>query len=250
MVAWPLEVCGGELGAAAAHGPLIAEVPLALLAALSASVQSRAACILPPQAIEEQAQAKSQETAKLKAAFESGQAGDLDGLTVKQLQTLVKQNGVSIARTKVDLIKLLDQAEPGINHSNLTVVALKAKLKEHQIGVLRTKQELVGLLAEKQAALQHAQQLAAQLKKVSAPGGLDQLTVVELKEMAKSKGVSLNMTKQDVIVLLDELEPDVDHAALKGKLLIEAKKKHHIGPLKNKQQLNHGAGESRQRRAG
>ncbi len=228
VVAWPLEICGGELGAKAAFVPLTA---------LSAPVQAGAACILPPQAIEEQAKAKSQETAKLKAAFESGEIGDLGGLTVKQLQSLSKQNGVSIARTKADFIQLLDQVEPGISHVDLSGVALKAKLKEHKIGLLRTKQELVGLLAEKQAALKHAQQLAEQLKKVPAPGGLDQLTVVELKEMAKSKGISLNLTKQDVIALLDELEPGIDHSGLKGKFLIEAKKKHHIGPLKNKQQL-------------
>ena len=55
--------------------------------------------------------------------------------------------------------------------------------------------------------------------------------------MAKAKGISLNMIKQDVIDLLDELEPGVDHSVLKGKTLIKAKKKHHIGPLKNKQQL-------------
>ena len=228
VVAWPLEICGGELGAKAALVPL---------SAISAPVQSGAACILPPQAIEEQAKAKSAETAKLKAAFESGQIRDLSGLTVKQLQTLSKQNGVSIARTKADFIQLLDEVEPGISHADLSGTVLKAKLKEHKIGLLRTKQELVGLLAEKQAALKHAQQLAEQLKKVPAPGGLDQLTVVELKEMAKTKGISLNLTKQDVIALLDELEPGVDHAGLKGKLLIEAKKKHHIGPLKNKQQL-------------
>ncbi len=228
VVAWPLEICGGELGAKAALIPLTA---------LSAPVQSSDACILPPQAIEEQAAAKSQEAAKLKSVFESGQIGDLDGLTVKQLQTLSKQNGVSIARTKTDFIKLLDQAEPGISHADLSGAALKAKLKEHKIGLLRTKQELVGLLAEKQAALKHAQQLAEQLKKVPAPGGLDELTVAELKDMAKGKGISLNMTKQDVIALLDELESGIDHSGLKGKLLIAAKKKHHIGPLKNKQQL-------------
>ena len=227
VVAWPLEICGGELGAKAALAPLTA---------IAAPTQS-GACILPPQAIEEQATAKSQETAKLKAAFESGQIGDLGGLTVQQLQTLSKQNGVSIARTKADFIQLLDQVESGINHADLAGATLKAKLKEHKIGLLRTKQELVGLLAKKQAALKHAQQLAEQLKKVPAPGGLDQLTVVEIKEMAKAKGISLNLTKQDVIAILDELEPGVDHSGLKGKLLIEAKKKHHIGPLKNKQQL-------------
>jgi hypothetical protein len=55
------------------------------------------------------------------------------------------------------------------------------------------------------------------------------------------------MTKQDVIDLLDELEPGVDHTGLKGASLIDAKKKHHIGPLKNKQQqvkaLEKSAGE-------
>ena len=75
------------------------------------------------------------------------------------------------------------------------------------------------------------------MKKVPASGGLQDLTVVELKEMAKTKGVSLNMTKQDVIELLDELEPGIDHSGLQGQALIAAKKKHHIGPLKNKQQL-------------
>jgi SPP1 gp7 family putative phage head morphogenesis protein len=216
VVAWPLGVCGGELGAKAAAEP--------------------AACILPPQAIEEQAKAKAAEDAKLKAAFESGQIADLNTLTVKQLQTMAKQNGVSIARTKADFIKLLDQAEPGFDHTNLTGAALKAKLKEHKIGMLRTKEELIKLLAEKQTALKQAQQLAEQLKKVPADG-LQDLTVVELKEMAKAKGISLNMTKQDVIDLLDELEPGVDHSNLSGKALIAAKKKHHIGPLKNKQQL-------------
>lgn len=229
VVAWPLEICGA--------GERRAKAWLVPLTAVSAPVQSGAACILPPQAIEEQAKAKAAETAKLKAAFESGEIGNLDGLTVKQLQSLAKQNGVSIARTKADFIHLLDQVEPGIGHADLAGAALKAKLKEHKIGLLRTKQELVELLAEKQAALKQAQQLAEQLKKVPAPGGLGQLTVVELKEMAKAKGISLNLTKQDVIELLDGLEPGVDHSGLKGKLLIEAKKKHHIGPLKNKQQL-------------
>lgn len=57
--------------------------------------------------------------------------------------------------------------------------------------------------------------------------GVHDLTVVELQEMAKAKGVSLNMTKQDVIDLLDEVEPGVDHKALQGATLIDAKKKHH-----------------------
>jgi len=45
------------------------------------------------------------------------------------------------------------------------------------------------------------------------------------------------MTKQDVIELLEELESGVDHSNLSRKALIAAKKKRHIGPLKNKHQL-------------
>ena len=214
VVAWPLVICGGELGTKAAAEP--------------------DACILPPQAIEKQAMAKSKEDAKLKAAFESGQIADLNTLTVKQLQTLAKQNGVSIARTKADFIKLLDQVEPGFDHSDLTGAALKAKLKEHKIGLLRTKDDLVKLLAKKQRVLKRAQQLSKRLKKGD---GLQLLTMNELKEMARSKGVSIYMIRQDVIDLLDKLEPGVDHSGLKGKSLIEAKNSYHIGAFKNKQLL-------------
>ncbi|HUT54386.1 MAG TPA: minor capsid protein [bacterium] len=217
IVAWPINICGSELIAVAADEP--------------------AACIIPPEGIEGQALAKAREDSKLKAAFEKGEIGDLQALTAKQLQTLAKQNGVSIARTKADFIKLLDQAEPGIEHGDLSGQALQAKIKEYKIGLLRTKEDLVKLLAEKQAALKQAQQITDQLKKVPAPGGLQGLSVNDLKDIAKDKGVSLNMTKQDVIELLDEIEPGVDHSGLQGQDLIAAKEKHSIGPLKNKQQL-------------
>jgi len=214
VVAWPLVICGGELGAKAAAEP--------------------DACILPPRAVEAQAKAKSEEDAKLKDAFESGKVADLNTLTVKQLQTLSKQNGVSIARTKSDFIKLLDQVEPGIDHSDLTGAVLKAKLTDYEIGWLRTKDELAKLLAEKQRALKKAQEISERLKKGE---GLQLLTADELREMARSKGVSIYMTKQDVIDLLDRLEPEVDHSELSGRSLIQAKKRYQIGALKNKHQL-------------
>jgi len=214
VVAWPLVICGGELGAKAAAEP--------------------AACILPPKTIEKQAKAKSEDDAKLKTAFEGGSLANLNTLTVKQLQTLAKQNGVSIARTKANSITLLDQIEPGIDHSDLTGAALKAKLKEHKIGLLRTKDDLVHLLAQKQRALKKARQTSDRLKKGD---GLQLLTMNELKEMARTKGISIYMTRQDVIDLLDKLEPEVDHSGLKGKSLVEAQNKFHIATIKNKQQL-------------
>lgn len=153
---------------------------------------------------------------------------------MKQLQSLAKQNGVSIARTKSDFIKLLDQVEPGIDHSDLTGAALKAKLKNHKIGLLRTKEELVELLAQKQRALKKAQIVSERLKEGE---GLHVLTVEELQEVARTKGISIYMTKKDVIDLLDKLEPEVDHSGLKGKSLLEARNKYHIPTTKNKQQL-------------
>jgi hypothetical protein len=214
VVAWPLVICGGELGAKAAAEP--------------------DACILPPQTVEAQAKAKSEEDAKLKDAFESGKVADLNTLTVKQLQTLAKQNGVSIARTKSDFIKLLDQVEPGIDHSDLTGAALKAKLKDHKIGLLRTKEDLIGLLAQKQRALKKAQIVSERLKKGE---GLHVLTVEELQEVARTKGVSIYMTKKDVIDLLDRLEPEVDHSGLRGKSLVEVQNRYQIPTTKNKRQL-------------
>lgn len=124
-----------------------------------------------------------------------------------------------------------------MDHSSLAEAALDARLKEHKIGLLRTRDDLIQLLAQKQASLKQAQQPADQLKKIPPSGGLHDLTVVELQEMAKAKGISLNVTKQDVIDRLDELEPGIDHKTLQGATLIDAKKKRHIGPLKNKQQI-------------
>ena len=112
--------------------------------------------------------------------------------------------------------------------------ALKAKLKEHKIGLLRTKDDLVKLLAKKQRALKKAQIVSERLKKGE---GLHVLTMDELQEVARTKGVSIYMIRQDVIDLLDKLEPKVDHSDLKGHSLIDAKKKHHIGTIKSKLQL-------------
>ena len=220
IVAWPMTVCGSEMVAKAA-----------------AQASQGDACILPPHVLEGMADAQAKENAKLKSAFENGDIADLGSLTVKQLQTLAKQNGVAIARTKADFIKLLDLAEPGIDHGDLAGAALSAKLKEHKIGLLRTKEELVELLGLKQAELKQAKLLAAQMAKIPPAEGLEGMTAQQLKEMAKENGISLNMTKQETIELLDKLEPGVDHSGLMGKELAAAKQKHGIGILKNKQQL-------------
>ncbi|MHB1001458.1 MAG: phage head morphogenesis protein [Armatimonadota bacterium] len=217
VVAWPLVICGGELGAVAADGA--------------------PSCILPPQAIEQQAKQKSEEEAKLKSAFDSGEIADLSVLTVNQLQTLAKQNGIAIARTKADFIKLLDIAEPGIHHNDLSGAVLTAKVKQYNIGALRSKDDLVDLLASKQAAVKQAKALEEAAKKAMPQGGLQGMTMVQLKDMAKDQGISFNLTKSEVIDMLDVLEPGIDHSNIAGKALIAAKQKYNIPPLKNKEQM-------------
>ncbi len=220
MVAWPMTICGSDLSAQAAP----------------TAVQGDA-CILPPHVVEGMADAQTAEEKQLKQVFENGSTDGLKGLTAKQLQTLAKANGVSVARTKADFIKLLDEVEPGVDHSGLAGAALKAKLKEHKIGLLRTKDELIELLAQKQAQLKQAQMVAQQMAKLPPVEGLDGMTSKQLQEMAKSNGISLNMTKQETIELLDKLEPGIDHTGLKGQELVAKKKQHGIGILKNKKQL-------------
>ncbi|MCL5105431.1 MAG: minor capsid protein, partial [Armatimonadetes bacterium] len=217
IVAWPLAICGGELGATAAG--------------------DKPVCILPPQAIYEQAKQKTEEEQKLKAAFEGGQIADLNTLTVKQLQALAKQNGIAVARTKSDFMKLLDAAEPGVGHADLSGAALQAKIKQYNIAALRSKDELATLLAQKQVAIQQSKALEEAAKNAAPSSDLSGLTVVQLKDMAKQHGVSLNLTKSEVIDMLDTLEPGVDHSGLAGKALIAAKQEHGIPPLKNKEQL-------------
>lgn len=204
------------------------------------------ACILPPHVLENLADAEAKEAAALKAAFEKGTPADLEQLTAAQLKTLAKQNGVSVARTKAEHLALLDQAEPGMDHSDLSGAALQAMLAQYKIGALRSKQELANLLAQKQVALQQAKIAAQQMAEAAPLPDLAAMPVSQLKEMAKSEGISLNMTKQDTIELLDKIEPGVDHTGLSGKDLIAAKKKHGIGVLKNKQQL----AEALQKKAG
>jgi hypothetical protein len=182
------------------------------------------------------AAAQAEEQKILKTAFASGDPSKLGALTIKQIQTLAKSQGVAIARTKADFLKLL--ADKGVDATGVSGKALEALLKQYGIGALRSKEELVALLVQKQAAFVQAQ-LQAQLLKQAAQsgGGLDAMTVKELQDLAVKKGISLNMTKADVIALLDGLEPGVDHSGLAGQALIAAKKQFHIGPLKNKGQL-------------
>lgn len=220
LVAWPMTICGGPMQSKAAPTEPQGDT-----------------CILPPHVLEGMADAQAAESAKLQQAFENGNAEDLGALTVKQLQTLAKGNGIAIARTKADFIKLLDAAEPGVDHGDLAGNSLQEKLKAYKIGLLRTKEDLAALLAQKQQQFKQAKLLAQQQANIPNAGGLSGMSVQQLKDMAKENGISLNVTKEDAIQILDKLEPGVDHSKLQGKELSDLKNKHGISILKNKEQL-------------
>jgi len=200
VVAYPIDICGAKnLGATAAT--------------------AEAACILPPQTIEEMAKKKQSEAIKIGQYMSKGL---WNKLTLKQLQDQAKANGISIARTKADFLKIL-KSKTGTDFSHLSGKELKALLKEHKIAALRSKDDLIDLLK-------------AKVKHEQAPD-FASMPVSKLKDLAKEKGISLNLTKQETIDILDALEPGVDHSMLSGKTLIEAKKKFNLPILKTKEHL-------------
>jgi len=166
LATYPNEICGARnLGASAAPGSQD--------------------CILPPHAVEQMAKDKHSEAVKVGQYMSKGL---WDKLTLKQLQEQAKGKGISIARTKSDFLKLLKQ-KTGTDYSHLAGKELKAVVKQHQIAALRSKDELIDLLK-------------AKVKQEQVPD-FAAMPVSKLKDLAKEKGISLNLTKQETIDILD-----------------------------------------------
>jgi len=118
------------------------------IAIQAASKEENFDCILVPSEIADMAVKKHGEAVKVGTAVSQG---DFDKLTIKQLQKLAQNNGIAIARTKKDFIKLLKPLEPDVDLESLKGVQLKSIIKKHKIGALRSKDELVALLKKKLA---------------------------------------------------------------------------------------------------
>ncbi len=78
-----------------------------------------------------------------------------------------------------------------MDHRTRAGAALSAQCRRHKIDLLRTRGKPPKPPVGKRISLQQARQLAERLKKVTAPDGLQDLTVAELKEMAGASGRSL-----------------------------------------------------------
>lgn len=177
--------------------------------------------LLSPQAIEEAAARDQAVKSKLAGAWNSGDPAQLAQLTYGELQQLAKQRGVSIARSKADFLAVLDGLEPGVVHADLTGKALTAKLKQYSVGSLRSRDELLGYLESAQRAMVQAREAAARARSAAETGrGLAELSHDELRQLAKERGVSLTMSKADLIEWLDMVEPGVDHGQLSAAQLV------------------------------
>jgi len=103
-------------------------------------------CILVPSEIVELAIKKQGKVVKVRTAF---LLGDFDKLSIKQLQKLALNNGITIARKKNYFIRLLNTLEMDVNLGSLKGSQLKSLITKHKIGALRSKEELVKLLKRK-----------------------------------------------------------------------------------------------------
>lgn len=67
-------------------------------------------------------------------------------MTVKQLQALAKQSGISIARTKADFLRIIQAKHPGEDLQRLKGKTLFDRVSELHISRLRSKEDLLRLL--------------------------------------------------------------------------------------------------------
>ena len=189
---------------------------------LTAVAEKDMDCILVPEQIEELAKSAKQEKSQLNKIIQDGKYNLLNG---KTLQKLSQQRGIAVTRSKLDMIKLLDPLEPGLDMSSMKTKSVKALMKKHHISVLRSKDDLVKLLKEWDKA--HQFQIPDYSK----------WSIIKLRDEAKANGISVMRTKDDLVGMLDTIEPGVSHSHLKGNALLQKLKEHNIGKVRTKEEL-------------
>ncbi len=92
-------------------------------------------------------QGNSEAQTKQTADSESGEQ-DITKMTVKELQTIAKQRGIGIARTKSDFLRIIKEKNPDEDLDQLVGKTLFNRISELHISRLRTKADLVRMLSE------------------------------------------------------------------------------------------------------
>jgi len=148
-----LEACpreGGERSRVTASFPMVALVEASTQTEQAAGEQaqtttdaeSRVAEVKTSQEADPTAQGEAE--SKPETLPEGGQ--DITKMTVKQLQALAKQRGISIARTKDDFLRIIKEKNPEEDLERLKGKTLFDRVGELHISRLRSKADLLRLL--------------------------------------------------------------------------------------------------------
>lgn len=199
-----------------------------------APVDAQGACVLTPEQVTAYAAEEAAKEVDLSAYKDDIKAGNYGALPASAVRALAKKRGLSVHRSKLEFVKMLDLSEPGVDHSALAGKQLLEKIEQFGIPKVRSKQELVKLLTDLDAAEAAVVQKAAE----TAPN-FAAMSVPQLQEEAKKAGISIAKNKTQFIKELEAAEPNpsIPHFALKGSDLDFKIKQHHISKLKGKQQL-------------
>ena len=186
------------------------------IAIQAASKKENFDCILIPSEISDMAVKKHGEAVKVGTAVSQG---DFNKLTIKQLQKIAQNNGIAIARTKKNFIKLLKPLEPDMDLDSLKGLELKSIIKKHKIGALRSKDELIALLKKKlaeKAVQEKSKELAIEQAKA-----LKQKISLHLGQLPGMKPQEFKLALNHLEKISNALKesknllPDVEWSALK-----------------------------------
>jgi len=74
-------------------------------------------------------------------------------------------------------------------------------------------------------------------EEIVIPDNIKNMTVAQLRDLAKEKGVSVARTKEDFLRIIKSMNPDEDLERLKGKVLFDRVGELHISRLRSKEDL-------------
>ncbi len=189
--------------------------------------------LLKPEQIKQRSQNLKRKQRQAKRVFEHGTPSDFETLSFDQLSDLAKTNQISRSRTKKELLREVVARAPGTNTADLVGEALQAVLKRLEIGRKRSKQDLIRELLKKQRFLAKAKQEAEESRK-NPQSKLREMTYQELKDLAKTRGISRYLSRQEVVEILNERNPSRNHTGLSSDELSRLMKQHGLGRHKTK----------------
>jgi len=116
-------------------------------------------------------------------------------------------------------------------HLYAWAIAIQAASKNENFDCILVPSEIADMATKKHGD-------AVKVGTAVSQGDFEKLTIKQLQKLAQNNSISISRTKNDFIKLLESLEPDVDLESLKGNQLKSLIKKHKIGALCLKDELD------------